>query len=146
MPSGNDWYLKVINMSANYAETIWDISYIDGHATLRLTRFLSSLWNHIEQFGDSQNDKINMEVSEGALRDNDFTVLEVNNGIVRNCLHYEFEERGGEQYKLLFLDREGAYEADITEPHKNTNAEHWQRLINRLVGTGLSLPRRFVAA
>lgn len=146
MPTGDDWYLKVINMSSNFAETIWDISYIDGSAKLRLTRFLSSLWNHLEEYGELRSDIMQIEVSEGVLRKGDFTVIEVNKGIIRNCLHEEFVERRGEQYKLLFIDSEGPYEADVTEPHKSSNSEHWQRLINRMIGTGLSLPRRFVAA
>ena len=146
MPTGNDWYLKLINMSSNFSETIWDISYIDGVAHLKLTRFLSSLWSHLEQYGELRSDILQYEVSEGELRTSDFTVTEVNRGIVRNCLHHKFNEREGEQYKLLFIDSDGPYEADITNPHQQENTEHWQRLINRMIGTGLSLPRRFVAA
>jgi hypothetical protein len=148
MPKEGEWYLKVIHMPANYAETIWDLSYVDGKTYLKLTRFLSSLWLTINKpdFIHSNQQSIQIEVSEGEIRENDFTVREINLGIARNCIHETFKQREGDQYKLLFLDSDSPYEADITEPYKREDTEHWQRLINRLIGTGLSLPRRYVAA
>ena len=147
LPTGQDWYLKVIHMPKNYAETIWDISFVKNQAQLQLTRYLSSLWTALNNSSDSRPlIHPRMEVSEGNLSLHDFSILEVKKGIARNCIHQSFEKKEEDQYKILFFDQNGPYEADITAPYQRKDCEEWQRLLNRLIGSGLSIPRRFVAA
>ena len=141
------WILRLINLPANGAETIWDFTKTPEFAMVTVTRFLEPLrlwWENLGNVAEPVKD-VPREISQSALPFTEPVVLEIDKGIMWGCRQGLESRCDSDHYFLYYVNYAGASRiASITDPFSQPYAENWQRLINRALGSGLLPPRRFV--
>mgnify|MGYP006088906853 CR=1 FL=1 len=147
-PGFGNWHLKVAHFPVRFPETVWDISYKCGLAIITVTRCLTSVKKQLDLSVNLNQPfaGVPIEISKGELPAIDYTVIEVGLGIIHGCQNEPQDIEDVEHYKLSFIEGPDRYDATIYDPYSRDDTEEWQRLVNRIIGSGLSVPRRFAAA
>ncbi|MBT6957908.1 MAG: hypothetical protein HN675_08900 [Opitutae bacterium] len=134
-----DWFLRVIHLPENKTETVWDIYFEKGAGQIQLISFQASARQLLADSGAM----VSTERGAASLPENEPLLLEIQNGLCQECQNFEDEKPGGDVYILHFQHGENRHQVFARNPRlsKLENAEPWQRLLNRLVGSALLVQR-----
>ena len=128
-----DWFMRIIHLPDDKPETAWDVHFNEGAAQIHLIRFQASARKALQESGNM------VERGMAGLPGNEPLVFEVQNGICHECEGFCDETPGGDVYFLHFLHGRESHQAFARNPRGSDHAmaEPWQRLINRVTGSGL---------
>jgi hypothetical protein len=134
-----DWFLRVIHLPENKAESVWDIRFEKGVGQIQLISFQASARKALAE----SDAMVGTERGVASLPENEPLILEIQNGICHECQNFEDEKPGGDVYILHFQHGDIPHQAFARNPRLSDleNAEPWQRLLNRLVGSALLVQR-----
>jgi hypothetical protein len=134
-----DWFLRVIHLPEKKLETVWDVTFQKGVGQIQLICFQTSAREALAQTGSM----VRTERGVATLPENEPLILEIQNGLCQECQNFEDEKPGGDVYILHFQHGDIPHQAFATNPRLSNleNAEPWQRLLNRLVGSALLVQR-----
>lgn len=147
-PGLEDWALRLIHLPVHGPETVWDFTSEHGRSFVSVTRFLEPLRERWEQLGHPVEfaGRIPKEISQSELPSCEPIIREITKGIIWGCRQGLENRLDADHYFLWFQNNVGySRVAAITNPFSQPHTESWQRLINRVIGSGLLPPRRFVA-
>ena len=149
LQAGSDaWAFRLIHLPVLGPETVWDFTNAHGRTFVSVTRFLESLRARWESLGHPVEivDGTPIEISQSELPSFEPIIREIEKGIIWGCRQGLENRLDADHYFLWFQNNAGYSRiAAITNPFSQPHAESWQRLINRVIGSGLLPPRRFVA-
>ncbi len=134
-----NWFMRILHFPDDKPETAWDVHFNEGVAQIHLIRFQASAREALQV----SSDQVPTERGMTELPENEPLVLEVQNGLCHACESFGDETPGVDVYFLHFLHGHESHQAFACNPRgaSNAKAEPWQRLINRITGSGLLVQR-----
>ena len=133
------WFLRLIHFPVDRPEIVWDVESAGGAARITQTRFSKAASEAMK----SSSGAVAMERGQVELALNEGLILEVNNGICSQCETVLSDNDSADLYFLYHCSGSQIHKAfaqDILSTD-DSHAEVWQRLINRVKGSALLIPR-----
>ena len=139
-----DWILRVVHFPEAKPEIAWDVSYANGAAEILQVWFEQSAKQALAKSEPSSN--VPTEIGKAALPESEALITEVQNGLCHQCCNFQDTEPGGDAYALHFQHGGEVHTAHACNPRHSSSeaAEPWQRLLTRLIGSALMVPRRYM--
>ena len=136
-----DWTLRVVHFPESSPESAWDIHYQNGVGEIHQIRFQQSAKDFFQAEPSKQ---VVTERGQAKLVENEPLVIEVQNGLCLDCHNFQDTQSGGDYYILNFQYGEEVHTAYASNPRRSSmeDAEPWQRLLTRLVGSSLLVQRK----
>lgn len=139
MNSGS-WFLRLIHFPENRPEVSWDVVYAGGVGKITQTRFSTLTRDLNDRAIDSAS--VSIERGEVELLDSEPLIVEVNSGICWRCISLPagtFDDF----YFLYYCDGQRIHKAlaHNIRTSESEDIEPWRRLVNRVSGSALLIPR-----
>jgi len=136
--NAGSWFLRLIHFPANRPEVAWDVEYAGGVGKITQTRFSAQTRNI------NDNASIAFERGEVELLESEPLIVEVNSGICWRCI--SLPDGSFEDFHFLYYcDQQRVHKAlaqDI-RTSESEDIEPWRRLVNRVSGSALLIPRKY---
>lgn len=135
--NSGSWFLRLTHFPENRPEIAWDVEYAGGVGKITQTRFSAQTRNL------DDNASIAFERGEVELLESEPLIAEVNSGICWRCI--SLPEGSFEDFHFLYYcDQQRVHKAlaqDI-RTSESEDIEPWRRLVNRVSGSALLIPRQ----
>ena len=134
------WFMRLVYFPpGDNPEMAWDVHSSDGIAHVHLFRFQASARHALE---DARG-MVSTERGKARLPENEPLVLEVQKGLCLECQNFGDNTPAEDIYFLYFQHGQQSHQSYACNPRHSDHdlAEPWQRLINRVTGSGLLVQR-----
>lgn len=134
------WFLRLIHFPKERPEIAWDVEYAGGVGRISQIRFSTQTRGVQQQVLDSS--KVSIEKGDAQLLDSEPLLVEVNAGICWRCINVKVSQFKDYHF-LYFCDGDRIHKAfaENVRTSVSEDVEPWRRLINRVSGSALLIPR-----
>ena len=134
------WFLRLIHFPVNRPEIVWDTEFAGGAARITQTKFSQSASEAMK----SSTGAVALEMGQVELSQNEGLLQEVSNGLCLQCETVMSDESNVDFYFLYYCSGSQIHKsfAQNILSMDTPEAEPWHRLINRVKGSALLIPRK----
>ena len=135
--NAGSWFLRLVHFPEGHPEVVWDIEYAGRVGRITKSKFSQQVRDIVSQIST-----IYVENGVAELEETEPLIVEVNSGLCWQCTDIVGDLKQ-DVYFLYYCEGTKIHKVLAENIRKSESAEiePWRRLINRITGSALLIPR-----